>query len=125
MLDAFDVSKENDRLYFFKFVMKLEDRMLADGIIDEPMGLISSAEDRAKVFDMAGGVIGMVGKFLRSALRVALDGGRTTIDWADIQNVFQAWNAISSEKAFDPFDNGPQKKTLAYVSVPDKKKAAA
>jgi len=123
MLDAFDVSKENDRIYFFKFVKRLEERMLADGIIDEPIGLTSSAEDRAKVFDLAGGVVGMVGKFLRSALRVALDSGRTTIVWSDIQNVFQAWNAMSSEKAFDPFDNGPQKKTLAYVTVPDKKKA--
>jgi AAA domain len=114
-LDRFDIKNAEDRDYFFKFVERLEGRMIRDGVIDDRLDLTGSLEAKATVYDMADGVIGIVSRILRMSLDRALRDGRTTPTWEDITNCFRAWNRTRKKAGFDPFDNGPQKETLAQL----------
>jgi len=119
-LDKFDIKRAEDRNYFFGFVERLEKRMIRDGVIDDRIGLVDSIEARATIYDMAAGVIGIVSRIMRMALDRALRDGRTTPTWDDIANVFRAWNKTRKTAGFDPFDNGPQKSTLASLGKVEK-----
>jgi hypothetical protein len=120
-LARFDIKNAQDRVYFFSFVERLENRMVRDGVIDDRIELTGSVEARATVYDMADGIMGIVSRIMRMALDRALRNGRTTPTWDDITNVFQAWNRTRKTAGFDPFDNGPQKDTLAHLVKSEKK----
>ena len=81
----FDIKKEADRRYFFHFLKRIEDEMVKTGVVDEPLGWVSSLEDRAKIYDMCEGVPGIACRVLRMALERALRDGRTSIEWADFE----------------------------------------
>ncbi|MGO3928356.1 TniB family NTP-binding protein [Rhodopseudomonas pseudopalustris] len=111
----FEIRDPEQREYFFRFVGRLEKRMLADGVIDEPMRLLDDVATRAAVFDMSGGVVGIVSRLMRLALMRAHDYGRTTPTMQDLSTVFAAWNATRENPGFDPFVNGPQHLTVQHL----------
>ncbi len=113
----FDIKKEADRRYFFRFLQKLEDEMMNAGVVDEPLGWVSTLEDRAKIFDMCDGVAGIACRVLRMALERTLRGGRTSIDWKDFESAFRAFNATLERPLFDPFAEGPHKATLGRLKA--------
>ncbi len=110
-LAAYDIEKAEDRAYFFSFVARLEKRMVQDGVIDKSIGLTDDIEGRAIAHDMAGGVIGVVSRLLRSTIIRAFRKGHTSITMKDLADVFQAWNNIQENPGFNPFIDGPNKKT--------------
>jgi hypothetical protein len=114
-LDRFDIKQADDRNYFFKFVERLEARMIKDGVIDDRMDLTGSVEAQATIYDMADGVIGIVSRILRMSLDRSLRNGRTTPTWEDLGNCFRAWNRTRQKAGFDPWSRGPQRETLAYL----------
>lgn len=121
---GFDIKRKEDREYFFKFVARLEKRMLEERIINRPLGLVASVEDRATVYDFANGIIGIVSRILRIALRKVLAQGRGHLTWDDVADAFQTWNRprAKEEKHYDPFDKGPDKKTMSFVRMDAKPK---
>jgi AAA domain len=116
-LEPFDIKKAADRAYFFKFLQRIEDAMVKDGVVDRPLGWVACLEDRAKVFDMCGGVPGIACRVLRMALERALRAGRKSIEWKDFEAAFRAFNATQERPLFDPFANGPKKETLARLKA--------
>jgi Bacterial TniB protein len=54
-LAPFGIKKERDRGYFFKFLKRLEVKMVEEGVVDRALGWVDSIEDRAKVYDMSQG----------------------------------------------------------------------
>ncbi|MCA1436781.1 ATP-binding protein [Bradyrhizobium sp. BRP20] len=123
-LRPFDIKKEADRRYFFRFLQRIEDEMVQRGVVDEPLGWVSSLEDRAKMFDMSGGVPGIACRVLRMALERALRKGRTSVTWEDFESAFRAFNSTELREAFDPFANGPHKSTLGRLKVEAEAKKA-
>jgi hypothetical protein len=116
-LRPFDIKKAADRAYFFKFLQRIEDEMMKIGVIDEPLGWVSTLEDRAKIYDMCEGVAGIACRVLRMALERALRSGRTSIEWSDFESAFRAFNATQERPLFDPFANGPKKETLGRLKA--------
>ncbi|GAB9109854.1 ATP-binding protein [Bradyrhizobium diazoefficiens] len=116
-LRPFDIKKEADRRYFFKFLQRVEDEMVSAGIVDEPLGWVATLEDRAKIFDMCEGVPGVACRVLRIALERALRNGRTSIEWRDFESAFRAFNANLERPLPDPFAEGPQKATLGRLKA--------
>jgi hypothetical protein len=116
---GFNIKLKEDRGYFFKFIAGLEKRMLEEEIIDRPLGLVANVEDRAKVYDFAAGIIGIVPRVLRIALRIVLTQGRGYLTWDDVEDAFQAWNRPrdKDKKHYDPFENGPDKETVSFVRI--------
>ncbi|QAU48850.1 ATP-binding protein [Bradyrhizobium guangzhouense] len=113
----FDIKKEADRNYFFKFLQRVEDEMVKRGVVDEPLGWVSTIEDRAKIYDMCDGVPGIACRVLRMALERALRLGRTSIEWPDFESAFRAFNATEPRPLFDPFAEGPRKETLGRLKA--------
>jgi hypothetical protein len=126
-LAAYDIKKVEDRAYFFSFVDRLEKRMVKDGVIDESIGLTDNIKGRAIAHDMAGGIIGVVSRLLRSTVIRAFRKGRTSITIEDLADVFQAWNNIQEKPGFNPFIDGPDKKTYqhALLDLPKTAKKAS
>jgi len=121
----FDIRRQADRRYFFRFLQTIEDEMVKAGVVDEPLGWASSLEDRAKIYDMCEGVPGVACKVLRIALERALRAGRTSITWPDFESAFRAYNANEERPLFNPFKEGPKKDTLARLKAEaDAKKTA-
>jgi hypothetical protein len=122
-LSAFKVTKAADRAYFFGFLKRLEDQMLARGVVSKKLGLVESFEDRGLLFDMADGVLGTVSRILRLAIRHAMSNGRDYLEWDDIKICFQAWNGQEDEgdeerkPAYDPFDKGVRISTVGAVKL--------
>ncbi|CAL8969085.1 hypothetical protein RHODGE_RHODGE_03525 [Rhodoplanes serenus] len=115
-LTAFDIAVKEDRQYFFGFAAKLERKMLDDGVVDAPIGLVESVEARAILYDMTGGVIGLISRILRLALQRAFEKDRTTPDWNDIEASFRSWMELSDDEVFyDPFAKGARPDTLEAV----------
>ena len=113
----FDIKKEGDRRYLFRLLQRVEDEMMKTGVVDEPLGWVSTLEDRAKIYDMCEGVAGIACRVLRMALERALRSGRTSIKWADFESAFRAFNATQERALFDPFANGPKKETLGRLKA--------
>jgi hypothetical protein len=116
-LRPFDIKKAADRVYFFKFLQRIEDEMVKTGVVDEPLGWVSTLEDRAKIYDMCEGVPGIACRVLRMALERALRKGRTSITWEDFESSFRAFNATEPRPLFDPFAEGPKKETLGRLKA--------
>jgi AAA domain len=116
-LRPFDIEKAADRTYFFKFLQRIEDEMVKISVVDEPLGWVSTLEDRAKIYDMCEGVPGIACRVLRMALERALRSGRTSIEWPDFESAFRAFNATEERPLFDPFANGPKKETLGRLKA--------
>lgn len=116
-LRPFDIKKASDRSYFFKFLQRIEDEMVKTGVVDVPLGWVSTLEDRAKIYDMCAGVAGIACRVLRMALERALRSGRTSITWPDFESAFRAFNATGERPLFDPFANGPKKETLGHLKA--------
>jgi hypothetical protein len=113
-LGKLKIGIREDRDYFFKFAGFLEQEMRKKKVIDESVGLIDSVENRALVYDMADGVIGIISRVCRLALERALNADRRAITWKDIEASFQGWNAAQEEQGYDPFgSDGVRDKTLA------------
>jgi hypothetical protein len=112
----FDIKKEADRRYFFRFLQRIEDEM-KKGVVDEPLGWVSTIEDRAKIYDMCEGVPGIACRVLRMALERALRNNRTSIEWPDFESAFRAFNATQERPSFDPFANGPKKETIGRLKA--------
>ncbi|WLA64922.1 ATP-binding protein [Bradyrhizobium diazoefficiens] len=113
----FDIKKAADRAYFFKFLQRIEDEMVKTGVVDEPLGWVSTLEDRAKIYDMCGGVAGIACRVLRMALERTLRSGGTSIEWKDFESAFRAFNATEERPLFDPFAHGPKKETLGRLKA--------
>jgi hypothetical protein len=116
-LRPFDIKKEADRRYFFRFLQRIEDEMVKMRVVDEPLRWVSTLEDRAKIYDMCDGVPGIPCRVLRMALERALRNGRTSVGWADFESAFRAFNATEPRPLFDPFANGPKKETLGRLKA--------
>ncbi|WLA63778.1 ATP-binding protein [Bradyrhizobium diazoefficiens] len=116
-LRPFDIKKEADRKYFFRFLQRIEDEMVQRGVVDEPLGWVSSLEDCAKIYDMSEGVPGIACRVLRMALERALRKGRTSVTWDDFESSFRAFNSTEPRPLFDPFANGPHKETLGRLKA--------
>jgi hypothetical protein len=123
-MSKFDVWNADDRGYFFRFIDSLEDRMVKDGVVARKLGLIGSVDDRAKLFDMADGILGTVHRILRLSVRRAMEQGREYLDWKDIQTCFQAWNGRQerddegkpNKPGYDPFRLGEKKETRDAIA---------
>jgi hypothetical protein len=118
-LGAFDIEKQAEREYFFSFLQLLEDTLKEDGVVSRSLGWVESIEDCAKMFDMSGGILGTACRMLFMALERAFRAGRSYLEWKDIETAFRAFNRLrpESERTFDPFPNGPKKKTIAILKV--------
>lgn len=116
-LQACDIKNAKDRLFFFKFLKRLEDEIVAAGVVDCALGWVDTLEDRAKVFDMCVGVPGVACRVLRMALERAFRNGRPSLEWNDIESSFRAFNNNQKNPGFDPFANGPQKATLGRLKL--------
>ena len=122
-MSKFDVCNADDRGYFFRFIGSLEDRMVKQGVVASKLGLIKSVEDRAKLYDMADGILGTVHRILRLSIRRAMEQGREQLDWKDIKTCFQAWNGRQdkdddgkpNKPGYDPFRLGEKKETRAAI----------
>jgi hypothetical protein len=124
-LAPFGIKKERDRGYFFKFLKRLEVKMVEEGVVDRALGWVDSIEDRAKVYDMSQGILGTPCRVLRNGLERAFRAGRTSVEWHDIEAAFRAFNRMQKHPGFDPFVNGPNKETLARLQAAEKAKMAA
>lgn len=120
----FDIKKEDDRKYFFRFLQRIEDEMVQRGVVDEPLGWVSSVEDRAKIFDMSEGIPGIACRVLRMALERALRNDRTSVTWPDFESSFRAFNSTELRPLFDPFAEGPRKETLGRLKADAEAKKA-
>ncbi|MCA1411709.1 ATP-binding protein [Bradyrhizobium sp. NBAIM20] len=116
-LEAFDIKSAKDRVYFFKFLKRLEDEMVAAGVVDHALGWVDTLEDRAKVYDMCEGVLGVACRVLRMALERAFRDGRGSLEWSDIESAFRAFNRNQTKPGFDPFAEGPNKSTLGRLKA--------
>ncbi|MBR1178075.1 ATP-binding protein [Bradyrhizobium sp. KB893862 SZCCT0404] len=116
-LRPFDITKAGDRAYFFKFLQRVEDEMVKRGVVDEALGWVSTLEDRAKIYDMCEGVPGIACRVLRIALERTFRRGRTSLEWADFESAFRAFNATELRPLFDPFAEGPHKATLGRLKA--------
>ncbi len=109
-LGKFEVESSEDRDYFFGFAGYLEEEMLKQGVIDSRLGLIDGVRERAVVYDMAEGVVGIVPRVMRLALERAFEDGRGHVTWDDVANGFRGWKRLqakllgTSVDFFDPFD---------------------
>ncbi|BBO14793.1 ATP-binding protein [Bradyrhizobium sp. TM102] len=127
-LSRFDVAKAEDRGYFFGFIDRLESQMVKDGVVTRKLGLVHSVEDRARLFDMAEGILGTVSRILRLAIRRAMQNGREFLEWKDIEVCFQTWNGSDQtgqrgkKPNHDPFKNNIRQETLDAVALDAKKK---
>ncbi len=118
-MSKFDVQNAEDRGYFFRFIGSLEDRMVKDGVVTKKLGLIESVEGRARLYDMADGILGTVHRILRLSIRRAMEQGREHLDWEDIKKCFQAWNGLQEKgedgklikPGYDPFKLGEKQAT--------------
>jgi hypothetical protein len=126
-LSKFDVAKAEDRGYFFGFIDRLEDKMVAKKVVSKKLGLVRSFEGRAILFDMAEGILGTVSRILRLAIRRAMQKNRDHLEWEDIEVCFQTWNGKEDKDDkdrkpnYDPFKRGVKQSTLDAVKL-DKKK---
>jgi hypothetical protein len=116
-LKAFDIKSVKDRVYFFKFLKRIEEEMVAAGVVDSPLGWVDTLEDRAKIYDMCGGVLGVACRILRMSLELSFRAGRPSLEWTDIESSFRAFNRNQKKPDFDPFVNGPKKETLGRLKA--------
>lgn len=117
-LGRFDIKIKADRKYFFTFVDDFEKRMLKDGVIDRPLGMVESVESRATVYDFSGGIIGIVPRILEQAVKKMASDGRGWLEWDDVGAAFHGWNLAQEEahRHHDPFaESGPKISTVAFV----------
>ncbi|UFW48192.1 MULTISPECIES: ATP-binding protein [Bradyrhizobium] len=116
-LQACDIKTGKDRYYFFKFLKRIEEEMVAAGVVDTALGWVDTLEDRAKIFDMCEGIPGVACRVLRMALERAFRNGRSSLEWSDIESSFRAFNNNQKKPGFDPFAEGPKKDTLARLKA--------
>ena len=109
-LGKFEINVSEDRDYFFGFAGYLEEQMLEKRVIDSRLGMIDGVRERAVVYDMAEGVVGIVPRVMRLALERAFETGRGHLTWDDVANGFRGWKRLQakllgkSADFFDPFD---------------------
>jgi hypothetical protein len=109
-LGKFEIASSEDRDQFFGFAGYLEQEMLEKGVIDSRLGMIDHVPERAAVYDMAEGVVGIVPRVMRLALERAFEEGRGCVTWDDVANGFRGWKRLqakllgNSNDFFDPFD---------------------
>lgn len=116
-LQPFDIKSAKDRVYFFKFLKRLEEEMVLSGVVDQALGWVDTLEDRAKIFDMCHGVLGEACRIFKNALHLAFEAGRTSLEWTDIESAFRAFNRNQEKPGFDPFAEGPRKETLGRLKA--------
>ena len=114
-MNACDIRKAEDRIYFFTFLKRLEDQIFKAGVVDRPLGWVDSLEDRAKLHNMSQGIPGVACRILRLALECAFRAERKWLEWNDVEAAFRAFNRNHKKPGFDPFANGPQRETLARL----------
>lgn len=122
----FEISEQKERDYFFNFVAEFEEQMVEKRVIDGPIGLLDTVERRACVYDLADGVVGQVVRILETSLENALEEGSGVLGFKDIAASIKARNkAIQQMRKngedggetpyYDPFTQGPQRRTLAIL----------
>jgi hypothetical protein len=116
------MSETQDYEYFFKFVGRVDREMVLQGIIDRPIGLVDDIDSRAMVYDLSGGVVGVVSRVLMLALRISQRDGRRTIGWNDIKQGFWSWKADQKNQdgnpvvgIYDPFKSKTKPTTVEVV----------
>lgn len=101
---------------FFAFTQALCREMYAKGVIDAPFDPLGSQDECAMLFDMTGGVIGMVSRLLRLSVEHALYDDRTSIDWSDLRFAYENWRA--GQKSPRPsLSTGARRETINAVSA--------
>lgn len=119
----------DDCSYFMSFASYFETELISRGIVDHPIGLTETIDDRATLYDMADGVIGIVVRVLRLAvLRGFQKEDGVVIDWLDIAKAYRSWlflNADSKSKTFDPFRSGPRAETKLAMENQEREAEAA
>ncbi|ABE62189.1 hypothetical protein Nham_1365 [Nitrobacter hamburgensis X14] len=121
-LDPVDLSDPHDFTYFYKFIGRIDRELVAQGILDEPIGLIDDLKSRAFLYDMSDGVVGVVSRIIMIALRIVQRMERRTINWDDIKHAFWAWKAEQKDQdgetieIYDPFVSKPRPTTTEAVT---------
>lgn len=120
---------QDDCTYFLSFASYFESELIAQGIVDQPIGLTETIDDRATLYDMADGVIGIVVRVLRLALQRGFQKeGGVVVDWLDIAKAYRSLlfsNADSKSVTSDPFRSGPKAETKRAMEEQEKEAEAA
>jgi hypothetical protein len=127
-LEPANLSNAQDYEYFFKFVGRVDREMVLQGIIDQPIGLVDDIDSRAILYDLSGGVVGVVSRILMLALRISQRDGRRTIGWNDIKQGFWTWKAEQKDEdgnpivdIYDPFKSNTKRTTVDAIREMSKK----
>jgi hypothetical protein len=109
-LKPVDLSNPDDFNYFYKLIGRIDRELVAQGILDERIGLIDDLKSRALLYDISGGVVGIISRILMISLRIVQRKRKRTIDWEnDMKQAFWAWKADQKDedgetiKIYDPF----------------------
>lgn len=114
-LGALDLKIPDDRDYFFDFVKTYEKRLVNDGVLDRTYGLAADVENRAMVYDAAGGIIGVVPRLMRIAVPIAFRDGRGIVVKEDLQQAYDGWCKLQKKKGPNPYVNGAKPLTKSLV----------
>lgn len=105
----------SERTYFFKFVQNYEARLVKDRVLNARYGLTDDVRTRAKIYEAADGVIGVVVRILRIAVRAALAAGRTKLTDDDLADAVWTYWRRTDKNRRNPFVDGPDEKILKHI----------
>lgn len=118
------IEREEDRSYFFTFVKKYENRLVKDGVLDAKFGLTEDRRTRAQIYEAADGVVGIVPRILKIAIREAFSKGRTLLEVDDLaEATWTYWRRQDPDKK-NPFVDGPDDKVLKWIKAASEKQPA-
>lgn len=126
-LNPINLSNPDDFKYFYKLIGRIDREMVEQQILDEPMGLINDVKSRALLYDMSGGVPGVISRILMIALRSIQREGRRTMNWDDIRQAFWIWSSENKDedgnliKIYDPFADDIRPTTAEAIKLMSKK----
>ncbi|WP_213775712.1 TniB family NTP-binding protein [Bradyrhizobium sp. dw_78] len=127
-LNPIDLSNPEDFSYFYKLIGRIDHKLVALDILDEPIGLVDDLKSRGLLYDMSDGVVGVICRILIIALRMVQRKGRRTIDFDnDIKQAFWAWKAEQKDedgnsiKIYDPFVEKIRPTTTDTIAAMSKK----
>lgn len=101
----FELTDPEGLNYFLWFANRLDEEMVEKKVITSKVGLTKGISNQARIYDMANGMIGAVGRILRLAVERIEDldpDCERDLDWNDISVAFRAWTR-QNKGAYDPF----------------------
>lgn len=104
-LKPLDVRVERDRSEFEGFVGRLDDAMLARGIVTEKANLVE-VRTLGCLYAVSSGIIGRVFNLVEQALVHALERGATQIELFDLAAATDRWAIAQKVVDYNPFRTG-------------------